>query len=679
MPLGIPSCNEDMWYISILFLLSCIPYTSCFKLACESHLDSSAFKVKCTATKYEKENCRDNVLSTIYGDLYGQKYWAAKPHDLQLIPIQEEYLNTTLFYPGFLVVVQPPRTGIQNVRGFHLFYEDLDTNLRKCIIIVIDNATLDHTHRENDLKFKIKLWPLNGDKDFLITSWTLPKPPESELDTNLIRNGRTGKWKWGLTNASSDWITTISYFNNIDDMYIRIWFVAAPVEYKFSQYIVSLEQIKSGEETDFEDRNVTEESRVSKVDYTFLNVKPGRYRILVQPFDDNCTCKSKRNYCGQCIRTRTSVIIVPTTGDMPLTRRIERLQQTSPDPIRAVLSPDISKTPNQHILPSVLGFITFLLAIIVIVGCYKFYKGNRNSNNDVNINNTDIKGKNKALNKRSRIVAVVAADDGDRHNTLVKSFVIFLRESCKLNVFFFPWSQIKNKNLWIDNTVNKSDHIVFILSKCSVNQYSQWIESAYRQHCDSVFMKCIETVLNSSIGNSDISKKTILVQFGHSKNMQVPFDLCNKHQYLLVKQFYEFFCHISDFHPWEDDFNHFCNQPDIDILTSKEGRDFMKAFNEAMEYNPDTALTTKESWLKSIYPEIECIDALHFWTGFNEAAECNLRTVSDSELAPSEPCIDFIPPSIQDESYDIDSIDQQAAIKHLNEKNSAYCDSDIFD
>ncbi|OPL21742.1 hypothetical protein AM593_03538, partial [Mytilus galloprovincialis] len=119
----------------------------------------------------KKVDCRDNVLSTIYGDLYGQKYWAAKPHNLKLIPIQEEYLNTTLFYPGFLVVVQPPRTGIQNVRGFHLFYEDLDTNLRKCIIIVIDNATLDHTHRDNGLKFKIKLWPLNGDKDFLITSW----------------------------------------------------------------------------------------------------------------------------------------------------------------------------------------------------------------------------------------------------------------------------------------------------------------------------------------------------------------------------------------------------------------------------------------------------------------------------------------------------------------------------
>lgn len=55
-------------------------------------------------------------------------------------------------------------------------------------------------------------------------------------------------------------------------MYIRIWFVAAPVEYKFSQYIVSLEQIKSGEETDFEDRNVTEETRVSKVKVLYFAI-----------------------------------------------------------------------------------------------------------------------------------------------------------------------------------------------------------------------------------------------------------------------------------------------------------------------------------------------------------------------------------------------------------------------
>lgn len=695
MPLGITSCNEDMWYLNVFFLLSCIPYKSCFNLTCYSQQDNSALKVNCIAIKYEKENCSDNVLSTIYGALYGQKYWAAKPHDLQLIPIQEEYLRTTRFYPGFLVVVQPPRTGfIQNIRGFHLNYEELDKNLRKCIIIVITNVTLDHTHRDNNLKFEIKLWPLNGNKDFSITSWTLPKPPESENNTNLIRYGRTGKWKWGLTEAPRDWITTISYFSNIEDMYIRIWFVAAPVEYKFSQYNVLLEKILSGEETDFEDRITIEDIRISQVDYTFLNVKPGRYRILVQPFDDNCTCKSNRNNCGQCIRTRTSVIIVPGTGEMTLavTRRTVSLQRTSPDPMRAALSPSISKTPSQDIIPSVLGFIAFLLAIIIIVGCYKFYKVTENSNSytDVNKNKTNV----KALNGRSGIVAIVAADDDDLHNTLVTSFVIFLQETCKLNILFYPLSQSKNKNRWIDNAVNKSDHMVFVLSKCSVNQYAQWVESAYRQNNDSLFMECLETALNSSISNYDISKKIILVQFGHSQNVQVPFDLCNKHRYLLVKQLNAFLGHINGFHQWEEDFNQFCDQPDNNILASKGGRNFIKAFKEALENDSDSGLSAREPRFKSIHPNIHskvcrnalisfnrseekvCINARNFLTGFNEGTESNLRTVSDSGLAPSEPYIDFIPPNIQDEirSYDIDSIDQKEEIKRFNEKYSQYCE-----
>ena len=67
--------------------------------------------------------------------------------------------------------------------------------------------------------------------------------------------------------SSTDWVTTISFFNNLDDKYIHIWFVKAPEEYNFIAYNVSLMKIVSSEDTvhEKEERETVEKTGISEV------------------------------------------------------------------------------------------------------------------------------------------------------------------------------------------------------------------------------------------------------------------------------------------------------------------------------------------------------------------------------------------------------------------------------
>lgn len=68
-----------------------------------------------------------------------------------------------------------------------------------------------------------------------------------------------------LTKAPADWLTTISYYNNLQGAYIRFWFVLAPSKFGFLEYNVRLEQILAMENTTQEHRAITEENIISKV------------------------------------------------------------------------------------------------------------------------------------------------------------------------------------------------------------------------------------------------------------------------------------------------------------------------------------------------------------------------------------------------------------------------------
>ena len=62
-------------------------------------------------------------------------------------------------------------------------------------------------------------------------------------------------------------MTTISFFNNLHDKYIWIWFVKAPEEYNFIYYNVSLMKIVSGKDADHghEIREIVNRTGISEV------------------------------------------------------------------------------------------------------------------------------------------------------------------------------------------------------------------------------------------------------------------------------------------------------------------------------------------------------------------------------------------------------------------------------
>lgn len=361
--------------MSMLMLLSIINYfyhltASVTNLPCYSEQDGLGEEVNCTA--YRHINCTDTYLSFHYGDLYHQRYWPAKPHDLELMPLQEEYNHSNRFLPGFLAISKPPRSGsIQDVKGFQIDYDDGTTN--KCLVIIINNTTLDHTHRDNNLKILVKIWPLKNRTKFKFRSWSLPKPPLDETDAYLVRDGMTGEYGWSLTSATTDWITTISYYNNIKENYIKIWFAKAPVEYRFTKYVITLRRTDSDPLAYLNNDGNVESVIIEETSYTFLNVKPGSYKVTVQPHDelwdslDGCLCKTKENTCQPCAITTTPDIFIPN-GNGSIMISTAGQDKTGPT-TKATNSTE--GTGDQHILPSILGFLAFIMVVTIIIGCYK--------------------------------------------------------------------------------------------------------------------------------------------------------------------------------------------------------------------------------------------------------------------------------------------------------------------
>ncbi|CAC5407535.1 unnamed protein product [Mytilus coruscus] len=634
-------------WCAFTFFIICLPYTRCLLLSpCRSEQDNPKYAVNCTATRYERDNCSDSFLSGPYEDLYGQENWPVKPDDLTLKPIQLEYKNTNILYPGFLVVIKPPRSGsIQEVKGFQFNYEELDTNIRKCIIIIIDNATMDHNHRDNNLRIVVKLWPMFGEMNYLFRTWSLNKPRANENGTSLIRYGRTGKFNMRLTDARSDWLTTISYHNDIKNKYIRIWFVAAPVEYRFLEYTVRLEIIRSGEGTSFEDRDVIEKNKISQTNYTFMSVQPGRYRTLVQPYDDkfgslnDCKCKTKEEACVQCIATRTDVIVVP--GDFP---SITTTRHTSTDaPTTSNATPETSRTvsagnsdqaTNKQILSSVLSFVAFIVVIVIVVVCYKLYRERGTKKDKFHIPRDNIQ-----IKVCSRTMGIVTTDDDNKHDKLVNTFATFLREVCQLNILFHPWTPNENKDLWISNTLDKADYIVFVLSESAVNQYRSWTEEGY-QDCRTFFMTMLKTALNRSIQNPHISNKFIIVTFENPQYLQIPQDLNNMKQFLLTKQLKDFLDHIQEDLP---------SDQNLEIIS------------KYLNFNSDNAVRNYQ-WLTSVD------------SGFQDETSTPKGSVRSCKTLNRDDYINtsdiyFIPPRLTEvQSEDIDISDLQVQIYEFNQK-----------
>lgn len=518
-----------------LVALVCLKCCTARNLPCISRDSHGSSPVACSATLYYSENCTDEALLQRYDDLYLTPYWPEKPHDLVLMPITEIYYNKLL--PGFLIVNTPPRTGsIRTVKGFHIdFIEDGDINKTKCIVVLISNKTLDYQDRDNNLTFQVELHRLNGPRDYKFISWSLPKPPRNEKNVNQIRYGRTGMYGWVLSNAPADWLTTIAYYNNIEERYIRVWFIHAPAQYNFLLYSVTLEQIWVKENSSLEERNITETNIISKEDYTFLNVKPGRYRVLVQPYDDrfdslDCRCKQSNGGCGTCTRTKTAVIVVPEPDNSwwPTTAKQEEPRQ-------------------EYVLPSVLGVVSFILIVIVVIGCYKLRHITVNDSIAIPQETPTIV-KDVALDIHpDKTVLILSADEDfrrNKHDNLLDTFSSLLEEVCNVSIFDVT-RQPQYEFDWINEAVSDIDLVIVVMSSAVCGQINSWVNNGYSEPTtNTLLINFLKKVMNIDIERPGFGAKTILIKFPHMEHVVIPNDLSNKPMFMLHEQVDDFFCYI---------------------------------------------------------------------------------------------------------------------------------------
>ncbi|OPL21434.1 hypothetical protein AM593_05332, partial [Mytilus galloprovincialis] len=177
-----------------------------------------------------------------------------------------------------------------------------------------------------------------------------------------------------------------------------------------------------------------------KADYTFINVKQGRYRVFVQPYDDkwnslnDCRCKSELGRgCTQCVKTMTAVIVVPRSEDLVMTSELQSSTASTSQSQKTAAETD--QTIN-HVLPTVLGFVAFLLVVVIIVGCYLLHK------------------------ERDQSKLQPKQPEPTKNNTCRPN--IFLTESTNVNdddasidIIFHPPSEIRSEDLSLGNLMDQ--------------------------------------------------------------------------------------------------------------------------------------------------------------------------------------------------------------------------------
>ncbi|XP_076089295.1 uncharacterized protein LOC143059653 [Mytilus galloprovincialis] len=371
--------------------------------------------VSCTAVLYRGDACNETELESKYTDLYGKDIYPGCPDDLQLKPIMEIHPRypDTGYRPGFVVTIKPPRTAdFLAVKGFQLDYQDSIGN-KRCIVLELVNTILTVKHKENDLKFQVKIYPLAQDnRDYIFNAYSLPTPKYTEEKEFQTRYGQTNKWELQF---SYQWRTTIAFYVNQKDRFIDFRFVPAPAELQFYWYNITLSRIVSKEGTSLEDRHTVSSMGTNLTEMSFHDIEPGRYRVGVQPFDDKaksfseCKCKNSFSVCVSCLKTLTRVIEIPVDNTpsapipspaLPLATKPKTSTTTSPlslttkhknsaittevaigehtvsdkDAMAAsvvVTSQQDNQTTNQ--LTVAFSIVGFLVLVLVAGICYKIY------------------------------------------------------------------------------------------------------------------------------------------------------------------------------------------------------------------------------------------------------------------------------------------------------------------
>ncbi|KAJ8301423.1 hypothetical protein KUTeg_020410 [Tegillarca granosa] len=228
-------------------------------LTCTQHNTQVQSNTTCVAYLLTKENCSRIALPTIFPNLYKHihnQLYPEKPSNFTVVPI--EYQSTVT-------------ASIVHIPGFEVNVVSVDRGSRACVIIDF-NGTL--TAPDIHSKFKVTLKKLLG---------------LYYLDAYNYADQQSGQWS-----------TTISYQLMTSQRAIRMWFVAPPPQYNFTEFEVELYSYDNN-------RNPKEKIlflvRISQLTYTFLNISDGNYIIKGEICNSTSNCRGDlglsciKNHC----------------------------------------------------------------------------------------------------------------------------------------------------------------------------------------------------------------------------------------------------------------------------------------------------------------------------------------------------------------------------------------------
>ncbi|CAC5414644.1 unnamed protein product [Mytilus coruscus] len=584
--------------------------------------------VSCTATLYKGENCSETVLKSKYNHLYGKDLYPGCPDDLHLKPIMEIHPGwpDTGYRPGFVVTIKPPRTAdFLVVKGFQLDYQD-NIGSKRCIVLELVNTTLTAVHKENGLKFQVKIYPLaQQNREYIFTAYSLPTPKNKKEKEVQTRYGQTNQWE---LQSSHQWRTTIAFYVNPKDRFIDFRFVPAPADLKFYWYNITLSRIVSNEGSVQEARHMVSSTGTNLTELSFRDIEPGRYRVGVQPFDDKaksnfeCKCKNENFVCVSCLKTLTRVIEIPVDNTpsapiptpLTLTAKFktsvittELFKGEHTVSVKDGMAESVVVTPQQDNQPNYIAVIISIVGIVVLVVataiCYKiygrrlkenklmdvcrnFYKrpppndGNRYEYPTVaeNVPYTSVKRMGESLNNERLIsrkkVAVIAASDNEFHTKVVESLATYLQNQGHCKVNYFPWNQTDDKFQWITTTADDVDFHVLVLSASACSQYDAFTSNRPIDATD-IFIPYLSKVLNQGLSH----QKILFVRFDYSTDVSMPNGLGSSYQ--LLDNFTGFLSHIHKPNP---------NDDHMETLTfskhlseTREGRDLMNAVDNVIK------------------------------------------------------------------------------------------------
>ena len=183
-------------------------------------------------------------------------------------------------------------------------------------------------------------------------------------------------------------------------------------------------------------------------------------------------------------------------------------------------------------------------------------------------------------------------------------------------------------------------------------QYEKWINNNIDEP-NTMFMSILKNVLDISVKNPQFFNKLVLVKFGHTTSIQVPDSLSTLNQFVLVKEFRQFLCHIHGVRQFDDNLNTLNQLSDYYLEQTEEGQILMSAISVAVH-----TLQHTDSGYHDPDPD-----------RLSQFSEHSAETLHQEDWMPRYHDREFYPPSEMDNS-DIISTILQYEINNLNERNS---------